>query len=366
MCMLYMHCKGTVVQNIGKTNSNNLILLVVLNSIFASKRFFLCVIHKEQKKIIIMGSSEKFCLQWSSYESNISSSFRELREDSEFFDVTLCCDNGIDIVQAHKVILAACSPFFRDILSHQKSQQNPLLYLKGICLEDLQAVLEFMYHGEVNLEQDSLNNFLEVAEELAIKGLSADTKPMSPTSKKFITAKRKNSLAQSLTTTQIAKRPKTFQVLTSLENKGNIMTDLNFGTRSSEHPERKSNLLTQNFTQIEEIERIVGKKSESLQNLGQDENFVDISQISKVENTNIKVELIAKDTIKDTTNGTMETSIDDQADFDDKNYNNDISNTFGYHSEFEESEDENEFEDSLGFVQGPEDITDQIETKGIN
>ena len=313
-----------------------------------------------------MGSSEKFCLQWSSYESNISSSFRELREDSEFFDVTLCCDNGIDIVQAHKVILAACSPFFRDILSHQKSQQNPLLYLKGICLKDLQAVLEFMYHGEVNLEQDSLNNFLEVAEELAIKGLSADTKPMSPTSKKFITAKRKNSLPQSLTTTQIAKRPKTFQVLTPLENKENIMTDFPSGTRTFKHPERKSKLLTQNFTQIEDVERIIGKKSKSSQDLGQLENFEEISQISKVENTNIKAEPIAKDTIKDYTNGTMETSIADQADFDNKNYNNGISNTVGYHGEFEEFEDENEFEDSLGFVEGTEDTTDQIETKGTN
>ena len=315
-----------------------------------------------------MGSSEEFCFRWNSYESNISSSFRELREDSEFFDVTLCCDNGIDIVQAHKVILAACSPFFHDILSHQKNQQNPLLYLKGICIKDLQAVLEFMYHGEVNLAQDSVNNFLEVAEELAIKGLSADTKPMYPTSKKFITAKRKNSLPQSLTTTQIAKRPKTFQVLTPLENKENIMTDLTSGTRTFKHPERKSKLLTQNFTQIEDVERIVGKKSKSSHDLGQDENFVDISQISKVENTNIKVELIAKDrnTIKDYTNGTMEASIDDQADFDDKNFNNDISDTDGYHGEFEESEDENEFENSLGFVESPDDITDQIETKGIN
>ena len=56
-----------------------------------------------------MGSSEDFCLRWNSFESNISGSFQELREDSEFFDVTFCCDNGIDIVQAHKVILAACS-----------------------------------------------------------------------------------------------------------------------------------------------------------------------------------------------------------------------------------------------------------------
>ena len=117
-----------------------------------------------------MGSSDNFCLRWNDFESNISTSFRELREDNEFFDVTLCCDNGVDLVQAHKVILAACSPLFRKILAHQRQQQNPFLYLKGIRLKELQAVLNFMYHGEVNVAQDSLNNFLAVAEELAVKG----------------------------------------------------------------------------------------------------------------------------------------------------------------------------------------------------
>ena len=128
-----------------------------------------------------MGASENFYLRWKDFQSNISSSFRELREDSEFFDVTLCCNNGTDIIQAHKVILAACSPFFRKILNHQKTQQNPLLYMKGICLSDLQAILNFIYHGEVNVSTESLNNFLALAEELAIKGLSSDSKPSTQT-----------------------------------------------------------------------------------------------------------------------------------------------------------------------------------------
>jgi len=160
-----------------------------------------------------MGSSDNFCLRWNDFESNISTSFRELREDSEFFDVTLCCDNGTDIVPAHKVILAACSPLFRKILSRQKNQQNPFLYLKGIRLKELQAVLNFMYHGEVNVAQDSLNNFLAVAEELAVKGLTTDSKP--PTTgpdtpaKKAVAAKRKTSLPPgSSSTPQAAKKPK--------------------------------------------------------------------------------------------------------------------------------------------------------------
>jgi hypothetical protein len=118
-----------------------------------------------------MGSSDKFCLRWNDFESTISSSFRELRQTSEFFDVTLCCDNGTDTLQAHKVILAACSPLFRRILG-QNTHQNPFLYLKGIHLKELQNVLNFMYHGEVSVAQDSLNKFLAVAEELAVKGLT--------------------------------------------------------------------------------------------------------------------------------------------------------------------------------------------------
>jgi len=159
-----------------------------------------------------MGSSDNFCLRWNDFESNISTSFRELREDSEFFDVTLCCDNGTDIVPAHKVILAACSPLFRKILSRQKNQQNPFLYLKGIRLKELQAVLNFMYHGEVNVAQDSLNNFLAVAEELAVKGLTTDSKPTgsdTPAKKQAVAAKRKTSLPPgSSSTPQAAKKPK--------------------------------------------------------------------------------------------------------------------------------------------------------------
>jgi len=54
-------------------------------------------------------SSDKFCLRWNDFESNISVAFRELREDKDFFDVTLACDD--EQIQAHKVILSACFTF---------------------------------------------------------------------------------------------------------------------------------------------------------------------------------------------------------------------------------------------------------------
>jgi len=114
-------------------------------------------------------TSEKFCLRWNDFESNISFAFRELRDDKDFFDVTLACDD--EQIQAHKVILSACSPFFRNIL-RRNPHQHPLLYLKGVKYTDLQSVLNFMYHGEVNVAQEELNSFLAVAEDLRVKGLT--------------------------------------------------------------------------------------------------------------------------------------------------------------------------------------------------
>ena len=93
-------------------------------------------------------ASEKFCLRWNDFESNVSSAFRDIREEKDFFDVTLACDDDSQI-QAHKVIIAACSPFFRNIL-RKNSHQHPLLYLKGVKYKELISVLNFMYQGEVS------------------------------------------------------------------------------------------------------------------------------------------------------------------------------------------------------------------------
>jgi len=132
-------------------------------------------------------SSEKFCLRWNDFEGNISSAFRELREDKDFFDVTLACAD--EQIQAHRVILSACSPFFRNVLK-RNPHQHPLLYLKGVTYNDLQSVLNFMYHGEVNVAQEELNSFLAVAEDLKVKGLT-QTQTGSQSGKQELTSKPK-------------------------------------------------------------------------------------------------------------------------------------------------------------------------------
>ena len=124
-----------------------------------------------------MGSTENFCLRWNDFESNVSGAFRDLRAEADFFDVTLSCtDSNGRSLQAHKVILSACSSFFKGLLRQQQanhiSHPNPFIYLRGVTFSDLSSVLDFMYHGEVNVAQEDLNSFLSVAEELQIKGLT--------------------------------------------------------------------------------------------------------------------------------------------------------------------------------------------------
>ena len=80
-------------------------------------------------------------------------------------------DASLSGMTAHKVVLSACSSFFRSVL-RRNPHQHPLLYMKGVRYTDLQSVLNFMYHGEVNVAQEDLNGFLAVAEDLRVKGLT--------------------------------------------------------------------------------------------------------------------------------------------------------------------------------------------------
>jgi len=118
---------------------------------------------------------QAFCLQWKDFESNICEGLKEISKEKEFFDVTLACEDNFQ-VQAHKVILGACSPFFRSILK-KNPHPSPLIYLRGVKYGELNAVVRFMYQGEVNVAQDDLNAFLAVAEDLQVKGLTQKQQP---------------------------------------------------------------------------------------------------------------------------------------------------------------------------------------------
>ena len=120
-----------------------------------------------------MPNPEKFCLKWNDFLENVSSAFGSLRKDSDFTNVTLTCEEGQQ-VEAHKVILAASSPFFQNILK-RNPHAHPLIYMRGMKAEDLVAIVDFLYYGEANISESNLDGFLALAEELQLKGFERKT-----------------------------------------------------------------------------------------------------------------------------------------------------------------------------------------------
>ena len=113
--------------------------------------------------------SEKVCLNWNDFQGNLNIAFKNLREDNDFNDVTLACEDGSQ-VEAHKVVLAASSPVFQKLLRRNK-HIHPLIYMRGMKSRDLLAIVDFLYFGEANVFQEDLDSFLGIAEELQVKGL---------------------------------------------------------------------------------------------------------------------------------------------------------------------------------------------------
>merc|ERR1712179_138009 len=109
---------------------------------------------------------EKFCLRWNDFQQSISQSFQDFRED--LTDVTIFC--GKKKVEAHRLVLCACSSVFKDVIL-KNSTPSPSILLFDVELVELYILLDFMYKGEVSVSQDRLQKFLDLAEKLEVKGL---------------------------------------------------------------------------------------------------------------------------------------------------------------------------------------------------
>merc|ERR1712243_472272 len=103
---------------------------------------------------------EKFCLKWNDFQTNVSKSFGLLRNEEYLHDVTLVSDDH-NKMSAHKLVLSACSDYFRDIFKNNQ-HSHPLICLDGISTEDLRNILDYMYNGEVQIYQEGLERFMAI------------------------------------------------------------------------------------------------------------------------------------------------------------------------------------------------------------
>ena len=115
--------------------------------------------------------AEKVFLRWNDFKQNATSAFEDLRHLGEYSDVTLVSGDG-EAIEAHKVVLAASSPVFQNILRQTKQHPHPMIFFRSVKSVDLLAILDFVYKGEANVLSEYLESFFAIADELKLKGLT--------------------------------------------------------------------------------------------------------------------------------------------------------------------------------------------------
>ena len=114
-------------------------------------------------------STTKVCLNWQEFQTNALGSLQEAKDNSEFCDVTLISEDGQN-TKAHQLILSASSNIFKSMLTGFPSPK-PLIFLRGIKGKELLSIIEYIYKGEVSINQEGMEDFLSIAVALQIKGL---------------------------------------------------------------------------------------------------------------------------------------------------------------------------------------------------
>ena len=112
----------------------------------------------------------KYNLNWQSFTEHLQMMFKEIFHDDKYSDVTLVSDDQIQF-KAHKIVLSACSPVFKKIIDNNPSL-HPLIYLRGIQSYEMESILQFMYLGEARFYQVRMGEFIKVAKDLEVGGIS--------------------------------------------------------------------------------------------------------------------------------------------------------------------------------------------------
>jgi len=113
-----------------------------------------------------------YSLTWGDYGTSLLSAVQSLRCHGDLMDVTLAAEGRS--FEAHKIVLCAASPYLLNLLKNT-SCKHPIVMLAGVSASDLEALLEFVYRGEVSVNHSQLPSLLQAAQFLNIQGLVPQT-----------------------------------------------------------------------------------------------------------------------------------------------------------------------------------------------
>ncbi|XP_050686883.1 longitudinals lacking protein, isoforms H/M/V-like isoform X21 [Eriocheir sinensis] len=119
-------------------------------------------------------------LKWNNHRSTFFHILATIRSKESYCDVTIACDGKFYPV--HKLVLSTCSDYFEQMFERTNCK-HPIIVLKDIRSQELEALLNYMYVGEVNVLQNELAGLIKAAECLMIKGLAVPDESPSKESK---------------------------------------------------------------------------------------------------------------------------------------------------------------------------------------
>ncbi|XP_073847172.1 BTB/POZ domain-containing protein ribbon [Musca autumnalis] len=112
---------------------------------------------------------QTYCLRWNNHKSNLIEILDALIKVESYVDCTIVVDDQVQF-KAHRVVLAANSPYFQSILQDMPMDHCSIIF-PGVKAFEMRALLEYMYTGEVNVTQSQIPKIMRIAEELEVKGL---------------------------------------------------------------------------------------------------------------------------------------------------------------------------------------------------
>ena len=117
--------------------------------------------------------TKRIRLNWDDFPATVSQSFGSIRDEEYLSDVTLVADDNSQ-VSAHRLVLSASSEYFRTIFKSNQTLPRLVLCLEMVDGETLTHILDYLYTGEVRMEEEKLEAFLKLAKRFKLEGLSEE------------------------------------------------------------------------------------------------------------------------------------------------------------------------------------------------
>ncbi|KAG7211268.1 hypothetical protein KM043_010575 [Ampulex compressa] len=252
---------------------------------------------------------EQFSLRWNDFSSNLTSGFFTHLAENNLVDVTLAVEG--QLLQAHKLVLSVCSPYFKNIFKENPCQ-HPVVILKDMKYSEIETLLKFMYQGEINIRQEELPTFLKIAQTLQIKGLTGEQndKLLSCKSNDCIWSKTEKSIEHSEVDTLSTafkddgriQRPKRSQEATKKHTKKKRQATASLEEDTSDLQPKKGSVSSDK----EEVLLLSNEDSDDSLDLRKDNNTVDEREGNAEIAENLNRSISSQSMIQDSTPGAVE------------------------------------------------------------